>query len=136
LPDALDHIGDDVLVAELYARLSRSQSTSGDWVAAFKRAEVLMSDEAAAVAGVSVDTVRRWCSAGADTGDSLGVLIAGTVWMISLPRLLAWIERRKGRPGRIAAEERAKKLRECRSRRTNLQPSGHADSTRHAKGGT
>ena len=114
MPDALSHVPDEDLFAEVRARLSRApQPPSGDWIDAYERGEVLLTDEAATVADVSADTIRRWCSAGADSGEVLGVLIAGTAWLVSLARLLGSIERRRGRPERVIAEQRAKKMQDC-----------------------
>lgn len=122
----LDDISDQDLAAELAARLTRAPKVAPeDWLSAYERGEILLADEAAACAGVSVDTIRRWCAASVDVGEPIGVLIAGMAWLIALPRLLTTVEQRKGRRERDAAEERAKRL---RSRLTNLQPYGHAPS--------
>jgi hypothetical protein len=69
----------------------------------------LKSDEAAYVAGVSVDTARRRAEAAALTNKPIGILMAGAVWLFSLRRLLDAIELKDGRPGRLAAQSRAEK---------------------------
>jgi hypothetical protein len=69
----------------------------------------LTSTEAAYVAGVHPDTVRRRAEAAALTDRPIGVLMAGAVWLFSLRRLLDAIEHRDGLPGRLAAQSRAQK---------------------------
>ena len=109
------NLSNATLIAELSARLARSAGAEEDWVAAYERGEVLRTDEAALIADVSVDTLRRYCSHAADVGQPLGVCIAGAVWLVSVRRLLADIERRKGHHARLVAEERAAKLQKSRS---------------------
>ena len=94
------------LLAELATRLAGSAKPATDWVDAFDAAELLRSDEAAAIADVSSETIRRRCVEAADIGKPLGVHFAG-VWLVSRERLLCDIERRRGRSERLAAETRA-----------------------------
>jgi hypothetical protein len=126
----LDHVADEDLCAEVTARMARPQAPAGDWLSAYESGELLLVEEAAIVAGVSVDTVRRWCAASVDVGEPIALLIAGLAWLISFARLLTTIEQRKGRDERDAAERRAKGL---RSRPTNLQPCGHAGTRSHGR---
>lgn len=78
--------------------------------------DALKSDEAAYIAGVHSDTMRRRAESAALAGRPIGILLAGAVWLFSERRLLDAIEARDGRPARLVAESRAKKSREMRSR--------------------
>jgi hypothetical protein len=78
--------------------------------------DALKTDEAAHIAGVSVDTVRRRAEAAVNTSRPLGILLAGSVWLFSKRRLLDMIEAREGRPARLEAESRARKSVDLRSR--------------------
>jgi hypothetical protein len=126
----LDHVANEDLFGEAVARLSQSKTAgAGDWVDAYRDGEALSSDQAGAVANVSPDTIRRRCGEAADIGEALGIFVGG-VWLVSLRRLLADIERRKGRPELAAAEARAKKMldsRDLQSSSENLLPRLHAD---------
>ena len=102
----LAHIAASELLAELSARIAE---TAADWVSAFGD-DGLRTDEAAVIAGVSAETVRRWCTEGTDAGEPIGVLIAGAVWLVSEARLLRAIERRRGVAERQAAEARARRI--------------------------
>ena len=82
-----------------------------DWIEQLLDAggDGLTSTEAAYVAGVHPDTVRRRAEAAALTDKPIGVLMAGAVWLFSLRRLLDAIEHRDGLPARLAAQSRAQK---------------------------
>lgn len=82
----------------------------GDWVACWDDGECIDSDEAAFIAGTSRQTIRRRADAAATAGKPIGVLLAKSVWLISLQRLLRWIELNEGLPERVAAERRVKKV--------------------------
>jgi len=103
-------------VAEAAAAL-RQIAPGRDWLDQLLDADgdALKSDEAAYVAGMSTDTMRRRAEAAADAGRPIAVLMAGAMWLFSERRLLAWIEARDGRPARLAAETRARKSRDLRS---------------------
>jgi len=74
-----------------------------DWVD--DDGELLLSTEAAQIAAVSQETIRRWC------GEArLGRLFANSVWIISARRLFEFIERTKGRPAALEARSRQKML--------------------------
>ena len=110
----LDDLADADLLAELATRLAGSAKPATDWVDAFDAAELLRSEEAAAIADVSSETIRRRCVEAADIGKPLGVHFAG-VWLVSRERLLCDIERRRGRSERLAAETRAEKVMKTRA---------------------
>ena len=82
---------------------------SGDWVDAFVEHDCIGTDEAAFIADASRQTIRRHAAEAAAAGRPIGVCIARSVWLISLRRLLDWIEQNDGRPALVAAEARAKK---------------------------
>jgi hypothetical protein len=93
----------------------RKRPESRDWIDEYLSGEILLTDQAADIAGVSSETIRRRCESAALTNRPLGILIAGSVWLVSLARLLDQIELREGRHGRLIAESRAKKYAEMRS---------------------
>jgi hypothetical protein len=105
----LNHIDDKALLTELAARLA-VRPPPLDWVASYAVGDALKSDAAAVIAGCSAQTIRRRAEDAADTHRPLGVLLAGSVWLISLARLFDWIECHEGMPERLAAETRASKL--------------------------
>jgi hypothetical protein len=102
---------------EAAAVILRQCAPGRDWLDEVLDAggDALKSDEAAYVADMSADTVRRRAEAAADAGRPIAVLMAGALWLFSEARLLGWIEAREGLPARLAAETRAKKSRELRS---------------------
>jgi len=105
---------DDAVVAEVKARFARTKTA--DLVEVYHSAEMLRTDEAMVIAGVkSTETIRRWCVETTDIGGPIGIHFAKGVWFVSLARLLGYIERHEGKPERLAAESRAKKLRKTRS---------------------
>jgi hypothetical protein len=93
----------------------RQRPESRDWIDEYLSGEILLTDEAARIAGVSSETIRRRCEAAAATNRPLGILLAGSVWLVSLARLLDQIELREGKHSRLIAESRAKKYAEMRS---------------------
>jgi hypothetical protein len=90
------------------------QRRERDWLDAWTEGELITTDEAANVANCSAETIRRRADEAADVGHPIGMQLA-TVWIISLPRLLRDIERRQGRPARLEAATRAKKIAEMRA---------------------
>ena len=100
----------DRIVSALVARLGQAaELPCTDWVDQYRAGEALRTDEAATIADVSAETIRRHCADGERNGRPIGVLVAGSVWLVSRRRLLDEIERRDGRPERLAAESRAQK---------------------------
>jgi hypothetical protein len=77
-----------------------------DWVDAYCEGSAFGSEVAAAIFGCSTDTAVRRANAAAEKGQPLGILLAGT-WLFDRERVLAWIEREEGKPGRLEAETRA-----------------------------
>jgi hypothetical protein len=77
--------------------------------------DALKSDDAAFIADVSSDTIRRYAVAAALAGHPIGILVAGAMWLYSSRRLLDWIEQHQGRPARLKADARARKSRVLRS---------------------
>jgi hypothetical protein len=97
----------DAAAAEL-----RSRPQGRHWIDEFFSSEMLLTDQAAVIAATSRETIRRRCEAVADTHRALGVLIAGSVWLVSRQRLFDWIEAHEGAPAMLAARSRAEKLTE------------------------
>jgi hypothetical protein len=87
-----------------------SIALEGDWVDAWADRECIDTDEAAIIAGTSRQTIRRRAADAATAGKPIGILLAKSVWLISLQRLLFWLEQNEGLPARVAAERRAEKL--------------------------
>jgi hypothetical protein len=85
-----------VIVEELRAR---EDADGGDWFD-----DVCTATEAAAIAGITAETARKWAQ---DFG--LGRLYAGSLWLISKRKLLRHIERRYGLPAMLEAASRGKK---------------------------
>jgi hypothetical protein len=106
---SLQEIGTEDLLTEISERLKHVE-TPPDWVDGYRAGEVLRTDQAACIAAVSDETIRRRCHEADNTGRPIGILIAKAVWLVSRKRLLADIERRGGRHARLAAESRAEKL--------------------------
>jgi hypothetical protein len=85
-----------------------ARAGAGDWVDAhYRDDDVRSSDQIALICGVSSDTIRRRAEASLAEGFPLGVQRCG-VWMLSLRRVLDWIERHQGRHARLVAEDRAR----------------------------
>jgi hypothetical protein len=109
----------------------RPAAACGDWVSAFVDGDAIGTDEAAFIAKCSAQTIRRHAAEAAATDKPLGIWFAQSVWLISKTRLLAWIEEREGRSGRLAAESRARKYAEMR---VPLQISNLMDAPQQAQG--
>jgi hypothetical protein len=107
---------DDREIADRLTELAtalRQRAPVRDWVDAFNDGSAFGSEVAAFICGRSPDTVRRWAAEAAAEGQPLGILQAG-VWLFDEQRLLNFIERRHGKPARLAAETRARKSAEMR----------------------
>jgi hypothetical protein len=101
---------------EQIAAMVRRLPAASDWIDAYLSGEILLTDQAAEIAATSTETIRRRCEATASTSRPLGVLIAGSVWLVSRSGLLGWIEAHEGgAPAMLAARSRAEKLAEMRS---------------------
>ena len=81
----------------------------GDWVDEWVEGDAIRTDEAASIAGCSMQTVRRTAVAASLAGKPIGRLISKAVWLISRRRLLDWIEHNEGLPARVEAVARAEK---------------------------
>jgi hypothetical protein len=108
---------DAELIAASQAITERLRVPTGDWVSAYAAGDALTTAEAGMVAECSGETIRRHAVEAAAGGNPLGICVADAVWLISLRRLLDHIEDRHDRHERLAAESRAKKVRELRSAR-------------------
>jgi hypothetical protein len=109
--------------ADLIARLG---ATAAEAVAALQRVDeprcwidelgpdgdAAMTDAASHICEIGPDALRRHATAMAGTPQAIGILVGGALWLFSVSRLLAWIERRNGLPARIRAAARAKKASE------------------------
>jgi hypothetical protein len=99
------------MLEQMAAELRRLPAC-GDWVDGFVEHDAIGTDEAAFIANCSAQTIRRRAAEATAAGRPIGVWFAQSVWLISKRRLLDDIEKREGRPGRLAAESRAKKYAE------------------------
>jgi hypothetical protein len=85
----------EATVAEVTAAL-RQATPVRDWLDELEAGgDALKTDEAAFIANVHVDTIRKRAEAAATT-KAVGVLMAGAVWLFSRRRLLDSIEARDG----------------------------------------
>jgi hypothetical protein len=106
--DLADHLEDTAALAVTALRLI---VPCRDWLDEILDAsgDGLRSHEGAYIAAVSVDTICRRAEAAALIGRPIGYLMAGSVWLISLRRLLDAIELKEGMPARLEAQTRADK---------------------------
>ena len=88
----------------------RQLPPSNDWVDAYGTGDAISTDVAAHVAGVSSATIRRRATEAAACGKPLGILIAGSIWLISKRRLINWIRDHEGEHAALCAMTRATKL--------------------------
>jgi hypothetical protein len=70
---------------EQIAAMVRRLPAASDWIDAYLSGEMLLTDQAVEIAATSTETIRRRCEATASTSRPLGVLIAGSVWLLSRP---------------------------------------------------
>lgn len=106
---------------ETTAERLRMYVAKGDWVDAYRGGELITTDVAAFVVDVSTETIRRRAAEAAQSGHPIGIQ-PGTIWLISLARLLDWIELHEGRPARLFAETRARQIAEMRPQPRNSMP--------------
>jgi hypothetical protein len=90
----------------------RQLPPSNDWVDAYGTGDALNSDTAGYIAGVSSATIRRRATEAAACGEPLGILIAGSIWLISKRRLIDWIRDHEGEHAALCATTRATKIAE------------------------
>jgi hypothetical protein len=106
-------MSDDVqqITQEVRRQLDRLDKLApgGDWVDEWVEGDAIRTDEAASIAGCSMQTVRRTAVAASLAGKPIGRLISKAVWLISRRRLLDWIEHNEGLPARVEAVARAEK---------------------------
>jgi hypothetical protein len=88
----------------------RQLPPSNDWIDAHGTGDAVSSDAAAFIAGVSSATIRRRATEAAACGRPLGILIAGSIWLISKRRLIDWIRADEGEHAALCAITRATKL--------------------------
>ncbi|WFU45458.1 hypothetical protein QA640_46450 (plasmid) [Bradyrhizobium sp. CB82] len=72
--------------------------------------DAVNSDAAGFIADVSSATIRRRATEAAACGKPLGILIAGSIWLISKRRLIDWIRDHEGEYAALCAMTRATKL--------------------------
>jgi hypothetical protein len=87
----------------------RQLAIATDWVSGFEEHDVILSDKAAIVGNCSAATVRRRAVDARDAGKPIGRCVAA-IWLISLRRWLADVERRDGKHAMLEARTRAEKL--------------------------
>jgi len=99
------------LMREVHRLLDQwdKSAPGGDWVDEWVEGDAIRTDEAASIAGCSMQTVRRTAVAASLAGKPIGRLISKAVWLISRRRLLDWIEHNEGLPARVEAVARAEK---------------------------
>jgi hypothetical protein len=100
-------------VANIAADIARR--AKGHWLDAIPQGDGLSTGAAAIITGFSDVTLRTWAEECAAAGKPIGLRVItggdrGDSWVISWSRLLAEIERRKGRPRRVEAEGQYKKF--------------------------
>ncbi|MGY4285792.1 hypothetical protein ACVWXO_005012 [Bradyrhizobium sp. LM2.7] len=83
---------------------------SNDWVDAYGTGDAVSSDTAGFIANVSSATIRRRATEAAACAKPLGILIAGSIWLISKRRLIDWIRDHEGEHAALCAITRATKL--------------------------
>jgi hypothetical protein len=88
----------------------RQLPPSNDWVDAYGAGDAVNSDAAGFIADVSSATIRRRATEAAACGKPLGILIAGSIWLISKRRLIDWIRDHEGEHAALCAMTRATKL--------------------------
>jgi hypothetical protein len=101
-------MGNTTLIEHLTAVIEELRAAEGglDWVTDLD--EILTIAEASELAGVTPETMRRWC------GDfQLGRLFASSLWLVSRRRLLVHIERRHGRAAMLKAAGKGKNRTRC-----------------------
>src|ERR1700759_5374282 len=100
------------IMRELRRQLDRLDdlAPSGDWVDAFVEHDCIGTDEAAFIADASRQTIRRHAAEAAAAGRPIGVCIARSVWLISLRRLLDWIEQNDGLPALVCGRSPREKM--------------------------
>jgi hypothetical protein len=99
------------ITREVRRQLDRLDAVAleGDWVDAWTHGDCIDTDEAASIVGTSRQSIRRHASAARAIGQPIGICVA-EVWLISLRRLLCWVESTQGYPARVKAERRLEKL--------------------------
>jgi len=90
----------------------RQLPPSNDWVDAYCTGDAINSDQAGVIADVSSATIRRRATEAAARGKPLGILVAGSIWLISKRRLIDWIRDHEGEHAALCAMTRATKLTE------------------------
>jgi hypothetical protein len=118
-----DLVSVDAAIRVLEKVKTIQQRRERDWLDSWAEGEAITTDEAARIDGCSPETIRRRAGEASDIGEPIGALFAAT-WLISLPRLLRDIERRKGLHARLAAETEVKKLIQSRASPQTLKNLG------------
>jgi hypothetical protein len=81
-----------------------------DWIDAYSEGDAISTDIAAHIAEVSSATIRRRAAEAAACGKPLGILIAGSIWLISKTRLIDWIRDHESEYAALCATTRAAKV--------------------------
>lgn len=91
-----------------------ASSAPTDWFELFKTGEILTTEQAGHIAGLSGEQIRKRCVQTAEVGQPIGMQTAA-IWLVSMRRLLDNIEQYAGPHDRLVAESRARKMLEMRA---------------------
>ena len=99
-----DNIADLAALLEQAAAALRQRERAGDALDDLREGGLLTVQQAATICGTSGQTIRDWIDDSARRGPRV-IGEKRATWIISTPRLLAYIEKhRGGRPARVKAE--------------------------------
>jgi hypothetical protein len=98
-------------LAERLRALPAGDSDPGAWIEQLGiNGDAMTASEVAVALECSSETVRRMCLT---CTPRIGALIAGAVWIVSASRLLAAVEREKGKHAALVVRSRIRKMRRC-----------------------
>jgi hypothetical protein len=81
------------------------------WIERFRAGFILTTTDAAKIADVDAQTIRRWCEETENTDRPLGYLV-GRLWLVDAPELLHQVEMREKLHARRVAQTRLKEHQE------------------------
>ncbi len=98
----------------LEQELEKASSAPTDWFRLFATGEILTTEQAGRIAGLSSEMIRKRCVRTAEVGQPIGVQTPST-WLVSKQRLLDDIEQYHDKHSRLQAETRAREMLEARA---------------------